>query len=180
MAAVQSLDVHIGLQYLELVNATGRGGGTRKNLIGSSTPYKKRYTNGTTNSKIDLGYFRDTPTAIAASGNQDFDLAAGLTDSFGTSITFAEIVGILVLNWNTAGTLSVTRPASNGLSSVFIAAGDGVIVGPAADALNPGIFFYFAPVGRTVTAGTGDLLNLINNDGSNAANYTIGLFGRSA
>lgn len=181
MAALHTLEIILGLQHLELINGlNGRGGPIRKNLFGQTRGYKKRVTSGTSNNQIDLGYFRDTPTAIAASGNQDFDLAGSLTDSFGTSITMAKVCGILVLNWNTAGTLSVTRPASNGAANVFIAAGDGVIVGPAADSENPGIFFYWSPVGRAVTAGTGDLINLINNDSSNAANYTIGLFGRTA
>jgi hypothetical protein len=181
MAAVHSLDIQFGLQHLELINAlSGRGGAVRKNLVGQGKGYRKKVLNGTSSNQIDLGYFRDTPTAIAASGNQDFDLAGSLTDSFGTTITMAKVCGILVLNWNTAGTLSVTRPAANGLSSVFIAASDGVIVGRAADSENPGIFFVWHPTGGTVTAGTVDLINLINNDASNAANYTIGLFGRTA
>jgi hypothetical protein len=176
--AIHSLDIEIGLKHLEIVNSYGRSGPVRRNLIGNR-PYNKRITSGTATNQIDLGFYRDTPTAIAASGNQDFDLAGSLTDSFGATITFAKICGILVLNWNTAGTLSVTRPAANGLSTVFLAASDGIIVGKAADSDNPGILFLWHPLGAVVTAGTVDLINLINNDSSNSANYTIGLFGRS-
>jgi hypothetical protein len=179
MAAIHSLDIEIGLKHLEIVNTLGRSGPVRRNLNGNR-PFSKRITNGTSTGQIDLGYFRDTPTAIAASGNQDFDLAGSLTDSFGTTITMAKICGILVLNWNTAGTLTLKIPAANGLTTVFLAASDGIIIGKAADDDHPGIFFLWHPLGAAVTAGTVDLLNLLNNDSSNAADYTIGLFGRTA
>jgi hypothetical protein len=177
--AVHQLDITIGLRHLEILNTYGRGGPVRRDISGYK-PYKKRLGNGTSTGQIDLGWFRDTPTAIAASGNQDFDLAGSLTDSFGSTVTFAKIVGLLVLNWNTAGTLSVTRPAANGLSTMFIAASDGVIVGKASDSENPGMFWLYHPIGAVITAGTVDLINLINNDSSNAANYSVGVFGRSA
>ena len=181
MAAIQSLDIQFSLQHRELINASaGRGGTILKNLFGQAKGYRKKVTNGTSANQIDLAFFRDTPTAIAASGNQDFDLAGSLTDSFGTTITMAKICGILVLNWNTAGTLTVRSAGTNGNTATFLATGDGYIVGKAADSENPGMFWVWMPQGATVTAGTGDMINLLNNDSSNAANYTIGLFGRTA
>ncbi len=180
MAALNALDILLSVQHFENPNASGRSGMVRKNLFGANKGYKKRIASGTSSNQIDLGYFRDTPTAIAASGNQDFDLAGSLTDSFGTTITMAKICGILVLNWNTAGTLTVRSASANGNVATFLATGDGYIIGKASDSENPGIFFTWHPIGATVTAGTGDLLNLLNNDGTNGASYTIGLFGRTA
>jgi hypothetical protein len=172
--------IDFSLQVRELLTTYGRGAGPMKNLLGRNRGIKQLWSDGVGNKQIDRLYFRENPVAIAASGNQDFDLAGSLADSFGTTITMAEIVGVVVLNFNTAGTLTVRAAAVNGLASWFVALGDGHVVGKAVDGDTPGIYFGWSPVGVTVTAGTGDLLNLLNNDASNAADYAIGLFGRSA
>lgn len=172
--------IDFSLQLRELLTTQGRGAGPMRNLLGRNRGIKQRWSSGVGTKQFDLAYYRENPTAIAASGNQDFDLAGALTDSFGSTITMAKIVGVVVLNFNTAGTLSVRAAAVNGLASWFIALGDGHIVGKAVDDDTPGIYFGWSPVGVTVTAGTGDLLNLLNNDASNGADYAIGLFGRSA
>jgi hypothetical protein len=185
MAAAYQFELKFTAQMLELINGSaGRGGPIRTNIDGQGKGLAIRMGNGTGTNQVDLGYWRRTPTAIAASGNLDFDLSGSLTNSFGTTIAFAKIVGIFVFNWNTAGTLTFKIPAANGLTTVLLAASDGIIIGPAVQmsgvGLVPGFNCYFAPAGRSVTAGTVDLINLLNDDGTNAADYSIGLIGRSA
>lgn len=116
--------------------------------------------------------FTDTRT-LAASANEDLDLAGALTDAFGATLTFTNIKAIFVLpaaaNTNN---VNVTRPASNG-APLFLAAGDGLGVQPG------GMFSLMAPglAGVTVTAGTGDLLNIANSAGGSAVTYTIIIIG---
>ncbi len=113
--------------------------------------------------------------SIAPSATDSLDLAGtALVDSFGATITFVKLKVIRVLPASTNVTnVIVTRPASNGVPWA-LAAGDAVPVLP------DGLFEWVAPgAGVTVTAGTGDLLDLVNSGGT-AAVYDIVLIGTSA
>jgi hypothetical protein len=105
-------------------------------------------------------------------GSEDLDLAGGLTSAFGTTITFAVIKGILIYAAaaNT-GNIIVSRPASNGLV-LFAAASDALA------ALKPGGLFLFtdpSAAGLTVTASTGDLLNIDSSSGTSV--YDVWIWG---
>ena len=118
-------------------------------------------------------FFSDTRT-LAASANEDIDLAGALTSAFGATITAAEIVGIFIAaaSGNT-NNVNVTRPASNGFIGPFLAAGDGVSV-------RPGEWLpLISQSGWAVTAGTGDLLNIANSAGSTSVTYDIVVIGRT-
>jgi len=122
--------------------------------------------------KADI-LFSDQRT-LAASANEDLDLAGVLASAFGSTITAAEIVAIFVsaASGNT-NNVNVTRPASNGFAGPFLAASDGISV-------KPGEFALLASQsGWPVTAATGDLLNIANSAGSTSVTYDIVIVGRT-
>jgi hypothetical protein len=113
---------------------------------------------------------------IAASGTDSLDLAGVLTDALGDALTFARIKAVLVVaaGANT-NNVNVTRPAANG-APLFLAAGDGIPVRPG------GCFLWVASdaAGVVVTAGTGDLLDIVNSGGGTSVVYDIVIIGASA
>ena len=96
-------------------------------------------------------------------GSEDLDLAGSLVSAFGTTITFTVVKGVLIVaSTANSGNVVVSRPASNGLV-LFTAASDGLA------ALKPGGIFLFtdpSAAGLTVTASTGDLLNVDASTGT--------------
>ncbi len=154
---------------------------TFKNLLDLSTPVdslvktvKIALSNGTGSSQADL-IFADTRT-LAASGTEDLDLAGGLTSSFGATLTYAELRGIMIkaADANT-NTINITRPAANGVP-LFLAASDGVPLPPG------GVFLWSCPAdGKVaVTAGTGDLITITNAAAGTSVSYDVMIFGVSA
>jgi hypothetical protein len=116
--------------------------------------------------------FTDTRT-LSASGTESLDLAGGLTDAFGVTLTFTKIKAIIVTAAaGNTNSVQVTRPASNGLP-LFMAAGDGIPLTP--DAVFAAVFPNAD--GVAVTAGTGDLLTFTNSAGSTSVTYTIVVVG---
>lgn len=113
---------------------------------------------------------------ITASATDSLDLAGSLTDAFGQSTVFARIKAVVVkaASGNT-NNVNVTRPASNGVP-LFLAAGDGIPVKPS------GFFVWVDPTaaGVAVTAGTGDLLDLVNSGGGTSVTYDIVIIGAAS
>jgi hypothetical protein len=121
--------------------------------------------------------FSDTRT-LAASANEDLDLAGALTDAFGATVTFAKVKAVLIVAAaGNTNNVNVTRPGSNGVP-LFLAAGDGV-------AVRPGGFFALS-VGAgdlaayAVTSGTGDLINVANSGAGTSVTYDVIVVGTSA
>ena len=111
--------------------------------------------------------FSDTRT-LAASANENIDLAGSLADAFGATITAAEVVAIYIAAKSTnTNSVNVTRPASNGFAGPFLAASDGISIKPGEYAL------FVSQSGWAVTAGTGDLINIANSAGSTSVDYDI-------
>lgn len=120
--------------------------------------------------------FTDTRT-LAASATENLDLAGVLTDAFGQSLAFAEIVAILVVaSGANANDVVIGGAASNGFVSPFGDATDTVKVKPG------GTFLLTAPgaAAFAVTAGTGDLLKVTNGGAGTPVTYDIVLIGRTA
>jgi hypothetical protein len=112
---------------------------------------------------------------LAASDDEDLDLSGVLTNLFGGAVTLAKLkaVAIMAAAGNTNNVV-VTRPADTGVP-LFLAAGDGIAVLPG------GFFLWVAPGdGVTVTAETGDILNIANSAGSTSVTYDVILVGTSA
>jgi hypothetical protein len=158
-----------------LVNATQSGdhdfGGP---TLAANLDKLHQLTFGTLANQCDL-LFADTRT-LAASTNDDIDLAGVLTSAFGTVINFAEIVGIIIAS-DAANTTTLTVGAgTNPWITMWLATGDGIKVFPG------GTFMNIAPDANglgAVTAATADILRIANGAGGSAT-YRIMIFGRSA
>ena len=113
--------------------------------------------------------------SINASSNEDLDFAGSLTGAFGATLTFARIKAVMVKAASTnTNNVVITRPASNGVP-LFAAASDAISVLPG------GLFLWVAPgAGVTVTASTGDLINVSNSGAGSAVSYEIVVIGASA
>lgn len=122
-------------------------------------------------SQADL-LFSDTRT-LAASANEDIDLAGSLSTAFGATITAAEVVLVYIkAAAGNTNNVRVTRPASNGVP-IFLAASDGLDV-------EPGDFFLRKSTrGIGVTAGTVDLINIANSSSGSTVTYDILVIARS-
>jgi hypothetical protein len=153
-----------------------------RNVLDIGTPtdtFQKRskieLTNGTGSNSADL-LFHDQRT-LTASGTEDLDLAAALTNPLtGASMTFAELRLLMITAASTnTNDVVLSRPASNGVP-LFSAAGDGIEIGPG------GVFLWAGPAdGKVaVAAGTGDLLTVTNSAGSTSVTYDVIIIGTSA
>lgn len=128
---------------------------------------------GTGNGQADLAFF-DTRT-LAASATEDLDLAGGLVDAFGATLTFVEICALLITAAPTnTNNVVVGAAASNGWSPIFGAATERLILRPGAS------FLLTHDAGYPVVASTGDLLRVGNSGSGTPVTYTIALIGRSA
>lgn len=136
--------------------------------------YNKSYniTNGTGASQANM-IWMDQRT-IAASGTDDLDLAGGLTNSFGTTINFTVLKGIIVYA-SSANTNNVviggdaTAPMIN-----WVGAGNDTVV------VKPGGLFALIDPGATgyeITATTADILQIANSSSGTSVTYDIILLG---
>jgi hypothetical protein len=140
---------------------------------------------GTTDDKIDL-VWSDTRT-LANATSEDLDLAGGVTDIFGNTLTFVEVSHMFFFNHKTvAGDYFRIGPtASNGwlgAGTPFLGVNDRTIVRPSVivgGVTYPGFAWWSAPGGYLVTAGSGDSLT-VSNSGATSSNYSLIILGRSA
>lgn len=134
---------------------------------------------GTVAGAADL-IFVDERTVNSAS-NDDLDLAGVLANALGGTLTFVEIVAIMVINRPKSGAANTTNLTIGGGTNPFVGflGGTAPTIGP----IRPGGMLLLtspADVGiGTVTAGTGDILRIANSSGA-AATYQIAIIGRSA
>lgn len=134
-----------------------------------SLQYLLELTNGVGLNQVNT-VWSDQRT-VNASTTDTLDLAGGgLTDALGVAFAPARIKGLICRNRG-AQNITFGRPAANGVPWLS-AAGDNIII-PAG-----GINMWFAPTaaGIVVTAGTGDLIEVVNGAGS-AVTYDVVVFG---
>jgi len=114
---------------------------------------------------------------LVASASEELDLAAGLVDGFGTTLTFVKIKGLWIRNTNTAAgdTLAIGGSAANAFL-LFDSATDIYTLGPG------GLFLINEPslAGKAVTAATGDLLKLTETGAANTCTFDVCIWGTSA
>jgi hypothetical protein len=124
--------------------------------------------------------FADTRT-LAASTPEDLDLAAGaLTDAYGNVLTFARIKGLVVsAAAGNTNNVVVGNATSNTWVGPFGAAAHTVAVRPGETKTIVACGEDDA-VGYPVTAGTGDILKVLNGGGTTSVTYTIVIVGTSA
>lgn len=130
------------------------------------------FTNGTGANQISK-VFTDTRT-LGSSATENLDLAGGLTDALGTTITFTGIKAILITaaSGNTNDVV-VGGAGSNTFLGVFADASDKINVKPG------GAFLWTNPsaAGAAVTASTGDILLVANSSSGSSVTYTIVILG---
>lgn len=104
---------------------------------------------------------------------QQLDLAAGLTNSFGT-FTFTKVMAILIKNnTNTAGhTLGFGGGTSNPMTTLTAAAGDLAEIGAGGMLL-----LTFPQEGAAVTAGSADTIQIVNNHATVLSSVDIMIIG---
>lgn len=112
---------------------------------------------------------------LADSANEELDLAGGLTDNLGNTITLAKVKFLAIKNRDTLQTFSVGPAAANGWAAAFGDASDIIKIAP-----GNLIVLVWSSVGVAVTAGTGDLLKITNGAVGNAADYEIVIIGSTA
>ena len=123
-------------------------------------------------SQANLMFSDIRPLASAASEN--LDMAGALTGPLGATITAAEVVAIFL-----------KADADNTTNVTVFGAADNEFDGPLGGTtptltLKPGdSALLLSRDGWTVTAGTGDLLQVTNGSGA-AASYTVVIIGRTA
>ncbi len=127
-------------------------------LVTANVPLQRTvpitFTSGTGSGQANE-IFTDS-RAISSGSSESLDLAGGLTNAIGGTITFATIKAIIVES-DTANTVDITvgNAASNGFTGPFGGATHTVAVRPG------GVAVFIAPkTGWTVTASTGDLLKV--------------------
>lgn len=145
--------------------------------VSQAINYSKSYsiTNGTSADQANM-IFMDQRT-LASSTAEDLDLAGGLTNAFGTTITFTAIKGIIV----SAAAENTNNVLIGGdLSAAFINwvgnSSDVIVVKPG------GMFALVDPGagGYAVTATTGDLLQVANSSSGSSVTYDIIIIGEVA
>jgi len=149
-------------------------GTTSDDVLGATNYWNWTIENGTSADQADL-VFRDQRT-LALSTSENLDLAGGLTDAYGTTITFVKVKLIYVkAKSDNGGNIIIGGAAANTFVGPFADATDKVKV-PAGGMFQVGD----ATTGWTVTAGTGDILKVENDDGSDSGTYDIIIVGTSA
>ncbi len=116
--------------------------------------FAHKYTDGTGANEANE-FFSDTQVLASASVN--LDLAGGLTNAFGSAITFVTVKELTVRNKSTTAGQDLTLSGSFLDNDMLGGGSSTVVLGPS------GTFFVSSPVdGFTVTPGTGDVLTLTN------------------
>lgn len=140
-----------------------------------------QFANGTGANQADLPFFDER--SVAASSNDDIDLAGVLASAFGVTLTFVKIVALFIVN------APKDPAAAANLSNLTIGLGSNPFLGflggtlPTLGPLPPGAgAMLFGPGSAgigTVSAGSSDILRVANGAGGTAV-YQIGIIGRSA
>lgn len=120
--------------------------------------------------------FTDTRT-LAASTTEDLDLAGGLVDAFGATLTLARVKGLIVVAAaGNTNNVQVGGAAANQFLNWVADATDKLNVRPG------GVLALFAPdaTAYAVTGATGDLLRIGNSGAGTSVTYDIVIIGASA
>jgi hypothetical protein len=114
----------------------------------------------------------DTRT-LSASASEDLDVAGGLTNALGTTLTFTKIKGIIIAASAANTNNVVVGGDTNALVNWVGAANDVINVRPG------GIFCLTAPdaTAYAVTASTGDVLQIANSSSGTSVTYDIIIIG---
>lgn len=171
-------NLSIGFSLAEVAGTARFGGSSNWQ---AEMNFLKSLADGTGLDQCDLGYLNER--AVADGANDDVDLSGVLTTALGSTIAFAEMVAILLINrprleTATANTTDLTIGAGSNPFLGFLS-GTTPKIGP----IKPGGFVLIGCGGTSgigaVVGGASDILRIANSAGA-INNYVLGLLGRSA
>ncbi len=138
----------------------------------SNFSYSAPLTNGSAINQANLLYA--TSGTLSASASISIDLAGSVSDFFGNVITFTLVKSIFFTL--TTDTTATSVLIGNGSTPFINWVGSGAHT---VRVRNGGCFFLSAPdaTGYAVTAATGDILKITNEDSSNVATYKLAIVG---
>lgn len=158
---------------LSIVAKESNNGDLSKTLNTINKAVANSFTDGTAANQANKAFSDKRP--LAASASETLDLAAGLTDAFGQSITFASVKAMAFIASETNQGAITIGGGSNAFASFMGSATDSLVLAPG------GMIVLTAPdAGYAVTADTGDSIDVTNDDGVNAAEYDVVLIGVTA
>ena len=159
------------LKCLETSDTT-TGFGSHRSMLKHDGAYTISMLDGTDANESDLVY--SLFTSVSTGVPHDHDLVSLVSGLTGSTLTYAEVTAIVLVNESQTPGESVTVGAgSNPVSSIWGAAGDAVVVGPG------GVLVLTSPVdGYAVTASTADILRVSTT--SSGVSYRLIILGRSA
>ena len=166
-----ALSTVVGLSVsANIVNALNLGGATAT----LSTTFGTSLIDGALAGQANRAFW-DHRT-LAASTSETLDLAGSLADQFGVTMTFARIK-LLVVSADVANTNNVVvgGAASNAVAGLFGATTHTAIVRPGTTL--SWIVGGADATGYTVTAGTGDLLQIANSSSGTSVSYSVVVIG---
>ncbi len=137
--------------------------------LGLAKSYPIAYTFGTADNKANKIYSASLSIAASATTSLDLD-GAVLEDPYGDVLTFTELKAFriyLVLETNGSSDVSV---AGDFITDTFGASTSYPLVAGST-------WHHQDTEGLAVTAGTGDVIAITNNDGSNAATVIVDIIG---
>ncbi len=113
--------------------------------------------------------------AITGSATNSHDVAGGLTDVYGNTLTFVKVKGLFIHNLSTTAGDTLTVGGNANALLIFGTATHTHTIGP------NGVLFISEPslAGKAVTAATGDILDVVE-DAGNANTYDIAIWGTSS
>ncbi len=153
--------------------AASKGLEEKVSVLSHDVKYDKgKLATGTGASQQDLVW--SDATSVASGVPNDHDLAGSLTSELdGTTITMVTVTEIWIENKSTTTGEQLQIGGDANAVPIFGAAADYIIVGPG------GCFLWKDPIdGITVTAGTGDILQVDASTGT--ISYNIRIVGQSA
>lgn len=156
-------------------NVLNPGLGNPKDTVGYS--YSDELTDGNADDKAEWLWHKQAILEEngTAGATDSWDLSgSGLVDSFGNTVVATKIKTIILENRGTTGQdIIELGGGSNAFASWLGASGDVIKIGPG------GVFLLHNPenAGYAVTAGTGDILQLVNAGSSQEVPYTLILVG---
>lgn len=146
--------------------------------VSSALSYAKTqgFSTGTAGGQADV-LFSDTRT-IAASSNDDLDLAGVLVGPLGNTLTFARLKGLIVAAAaGNTNTLIMGGGASNPVTTILGGTTPTLTIRPG------GLFVLSAgadATGHVITAATADILRFTNGGAGSSVTYDIVIWGASA
>lgn len=145
-----------------------------RDQLTKNSPAEISLSSGTGTNAVDLEYIEQI--TLAASVNNDYDLRGVLVDAFGGTLSFAKVKGLyLFAAVGNTNNVIIKPAASNGFLGPFGAAAHQISVPPG------GSLQLTAPrSGWTVTAGTGDLINIANSSSGSSVTFDLHIIGTSA